>query len=52
DITGLASFNAATGALDVGGLTAFNVAAAGGGIPAQVQVIFEDSAGAAQTAVL
>ncbi|MFK7879678.1 hypothetical protein [Roseobacter sp.] len=52
DITGLASYDAATGELDVGGVTAFNIAAAGGGMPAQVEVIFEDSAGAAQTAVL
>ncbi|MDW3225355.1 MAG: hypothetical protein R8G34_21120 [Paracoccaceae bacterium] len=52
DITGLASFDAATGDLEVGGVTAFNVAAAGGGIPAQVEVVFEDASGAAQTAIL
>lgn len=52
DIAGLASYDASTGALDVGGVTAFSIAAAGGGMPAQVEVIFEDSAGAAQTAVL
>lgn len=52
DITGLASFDAATGDLDIGGVTAFNVAASGGGIPAQVEVVFEDASGAAQTAIL
>ncbi|WVX48526.1 hypothetical protein ROLI_016070 [Roseobacter fucihabitans] len=52
DIGALASYNAVTGDMDVGGVTAFNIASAGGGIPKQVEVIFEDSVGAAQTAIL
>lgn len=52
DITGLVSYDSGTGALAVNGTTAFNVQASGGGIPASVEVIFEDSAGAAQTAVV
>ncbi|MEP0248790.1 MAG: hypothetical protein ABJD83_12655, partial [Roseobacter sp.] len=52
DVSGVVTYDSATGALLVGGETAFNVQASGGGIPAQVEVIFEDSAGAAQTAVV
>ena len=46
------SFDDITGDLVVDGNTAASVGASGGGVPASVQVIFEDAAGAAQVATI
>jgi Ca2+-binding RTX toxin-like protein len=46
-----ASYDNSTGDLTVNGSIAFNVAGPGG-IPAQVEVIFENTSAAAQTAIL
>ncbi len=51
-VGGRVSYDNTTGVLQVDGSNAFEVASTGGGIPAQVEVIFEDSAGAAQTAIV
>ncbi|MFK7869224.1 MAG: hypothetical protein AB8B58_08295 [Roseobacter sp.] len=52
DITGIVDYDNTTGLLSVNGLNAFQVADTSAAIPAQVEVMFEDSAGAAQIAVI
>ncbi len=52
NIDGQASYDAGTGLLTVLGDVAAQVSAAGGGIPASVEVIFEDASGAQTTAVI
>ncbi|MGI1663870.1 hypothetical protein ACRDNQ_16650 [Palleronia sp. KMU-117] len=51
-IDGRASFDSSTGELTVLGNVAAQVTAAGGGIPASVEVIFQDASGAQATAVI
>ena len=51
-VAGRVSYDNTTGVLQVDGSDAFEVASSGGSVPAQVEVIFEDSVGAAQTAVV
>ncbi|MEX0328027.1 MAG: cadherin-like domain-containing protein [Ruegeria sp.] len=52
DLATEVSFNAGSGALEVSGSQVATVNVTGGGVPPQVEVIFNDASGAQQTAVI